>query len=136
MNVIRDGSSATSLADARRFTGRVWRTDYIEPTGEDRLAGLRLLYEPGARSCWHVHDREQAIITVHGRGLIAWEGLAAPVELRSGDWWHVQPGTAHWHGAAPDSAFAHLAVTAGGSTTWLEEVTDEEYLPHPRGASR
>lgn len=136
MKVIPDDSMVAALADSRRFTGRVWRTDYIDPTDEDSLAGLRLVYEPGARSYWHVHEREQAIIAVHGRGLVAWEGLDAPVGLGPGDWWHVRPEIPHWHGATPDSTFAHIAVTAGGSTTWLREVTDEEYRSQrdkPRG---
>lgn len=32
-------------------------------------------------------------------------------------------------GTAPaeDSAFAHLAVTAGGATIWLHEVADQDY---------
>ena len=127
MKVIRTASTQPSLADATRFTGRVWRTDYIEPPDADHLAGLRLVYEAGARSYWHVHDREQAIVAVFGHGLVAWEGLDAPVALAVGDWWHVQPGIPHWHGATPDSPFAHIAVTAGGSVTWLHEVSDEDY---------
>ena len=36
----------------------------------------------------------------------------------------------HWHGAAPDSWFSHLAIEVEGeetSTEWLEEVSDEDY---------
>jgi quercetin dioxygenase-like cupin family protein len=127
MRVIPDRSTITSLADHTRFTGRVWRTDYIKPVDLEHLAGSRFLYEPGARSFWHVHEREQAIVATLGSGLVAWEGLDAPVALAVGDWWHVQPGVPHWHGAAPGTAFAHLALTAGGTTSWLHEVTDEHY---------
>jgi len=40
---------------------------------------------------------------------------------------HVPVGLRHWHGATPDQAFVHLAVTAGGDTVWLGEVTPEQY---------
>jgi hypothetical protein len=38
---------------------------------------------------------------------------------------------AHWHGAAPQSSFAYIAVThaQNGKTAWLQRVTDEEYNP-------
>jgi quercetin dioxygenase-like cupin family protein len=127
MRVFPERSASSALADAAHFTGRVWRTDYIEPADLTRLAGSRFLYEPGARSHWHVHEREQAIIAVFGSGMVAWEGLDAPISIGVGDWWHVAPGVPHWHGATPESAFAHLAVTAGGQTIWLHEVSDEAY---------
>lgn len=40
-------------------------------------------------------------------------------------------GVKHWHGAAPDSWFSHLALEVPGEETsneWLEPVDDEEYL--------
>ena len=40
----------------------------------------------------------------------------------------VNPNTKHWHGAAKDSWFAHIAVMVGDAkNTWLEPVSDEEY---------
>lgn len=133
MRVIPERSLTSVLADHARFTGRVWRTDYVEPADDDALAGSRFLYEPGARSHWHVHEREQFIVAEFGVGVVSWEGLAAPHLLMPGDWWHVEPGVPHWHGATPDGLFAHLAVTAGGSTTWLHRVSDEDFRtpPHP-----
>ena len=127
MRVIPDRSVPSALADTAHFTGRVWRTDYVEPRDQDAIAGSRFLYEPGARSFWHVHEHEQVIVAVHGNGLVAWQGLDSPLSLQAGDWWHVEPGVAHWHGATGHSTFAHLAVTAGGRTIWLHEVSDAEY---------
>lgn len=43
---------------------------------------------------------------------------------------YIKPGIKHWHGASSDSWFTHLAVEIPGEntkTTWLEEVSDEEY---------
>jgi quercetin dioxygenase-like cupin family protein len=127
MQVFPERLTSSSLADAANFTGRVWRTDYIQPADLDRMAGSRFLYEPGARSHWHVHEREQAIIGVYGSGVVAWEGLDAPISIGVGDWWHVEPGVPHWHGATTQSAFAHLAVTVGGQTIWLHEVSEQDY---------
>jgi quercetin dioxygenase-like cupin family protein len=127
MRIIHDRSTVTAAADPHCFTGRVWRTDYIEPPDRAHLSGLRLLYEPGARSFWHVHEEEQAIVAIFGHGLVAWEGLDSPMPLEPGDWWHVTPGVPHWHGATPTASFAHIAVTAGGATVWRQEVSDEDY---------
>lgn len=127
MRIIPDRSAAAAPAGAAHFTGGTWRTDYIVPADHDALAGSRFLYEPGARSHWHIHEREQAIIAVYGHGLVAWEGLDRPHHLDAGDWWHVEPGVPHWHGATLETAFAHLAVTAGGATIWLHEVSEEDY---------
>lgn len=131
MELVPEGRPSAGRAEAAQFTGVVWRTDFIVPADRDHLSGIRFDYEPGARSRWHVHEREQAIIAVHGRGLVAWEGVGAPMELVPGDWWHVEPGVPHWHGAGPHTPFAHLAVTAGGGVTWLREVTEEEYRTPP-----
>jgi quercetin dioxygenase-like cupin family protein len=131
MRLIPERSTRSERADAAIFTGVVWRTDYVDAAGReagtDGLSGIRFLYEPGARSYWHVHEREQVIVGVVGSGLVFWEGLTYAESLQAGDWWHVTPGVPHWHGATPHAPFGHLAVTAGGSTQWLDEVSDEEY---------
>ena len=43
---------------------------------------------------------------------------------------NIPEGVKHWHGAAPDSWFSHLAVEVpgeNGSTEWLDPVSDEDY---------
>lgn len=127
MELIPERSTTTEPAGSH-FTGGVWRTNYLAGDGPQGLAGARFLYAPGGRSHWHIHEHEQAIIGVHGHGLVFWEGLEHAHRLGSDDWWHVEPGVRHWHGATPDSVFSHLAVTAGGATLWLEEVSETEYL--------
>jgi quercetin dioxygenase-like cupin family protein len=80
-----------------------------------------------------VHERQQAIIAVYGSGIIAREGLDAPISIGVGNWWRVDPGVTHWHGATTRCAFAHLAVTAGGRTIWLHEVSGEDYRTRATG---
>ncbi len=44
---------------------------------------------------------------------------------------NIAPGVKHWHGAAPDGWFSHLALEVPGEETsneWLEPVNDEDYL--------
>ena len=122
-----------TLADAAKFTGRVWRTDFLDGADDHSLAGLSLSYEPGGRSFWHVHEQEQVIIGIHGVGLVCWQGLDAPEVLTAGDWWHVTPGVPHWHGATSHTSFTHVAVTAGGGTQWLGEVSEADYRSAPSG---
>lgn len=53
-----------------------------------------------------------------------------PIVLKHGDCINIPTGVKHWHGAAPDSWFSHLAIEIpgkNGSNKWLEEVTDEQY---------
>lgn len=112
--------------DPAKFSGEVSQQEVLKATRPDGLRGLRFSYAPGARSAWHVHLGEQALVVTDGRGLIQWEGLPEPKVLGPGDWVHVQPGIPHWHGAAADSEFVHLAVTASGGTEWLGHVEDDE----------
>ena len=125
MQVVPESGMTTAAADPEQFTEGVWRTDAIDASLAQHLRGQRFTYAPGARSGWHVHTQEQALVVVTGRGLIAWQGLDAPQGMGPGDWVYVSPGVPHWHGAAPDSVLVHLAVTAGGETLWLGPVADE-----------
>ena len=52
------------------------------------------------------------------------------VEMKPGDCINIPTGVKHWHGAAPDEWFSHLAIEVPGensSNEWLEPVSDEEY---------
>ena len=43
---------------------------------------------------------------------------------------NIPPEVKHWHGAAPDSAFQHLAIEVPGEETsneWCEPVDPQEY---------
>ena len=50
--------------------------------------------------------------------------------MKPGDCVNIPVGVKHWHGAATDSWFSHLALEIpgkDGSNEWLEAVTDEQY---------
>ena len=55
-------------------------------------------------------------------------------ELKAGDVVNIPPEVKHWHGAAKDSWFQHLAVEVpaeGASNEWLEFLPEEEYNKLP-----
>lgn len=126
MQIVRVGQVAARVADPARWAGQVWRADVLT-TSAGGLRSNRFTYAPGSRSNWHVHEGEQALIVLSGRGLVMWEGLDVAEAVGPGDWVHVTAGVAHWHGAAPDDTFVHLAVTATGGTVWHDPVDDDAY---------
>ena len=92
-----------------------------------------MTFEPGCRNNWHIHHAKseggQILVCVAGRGYYQEEGKEA-VEMKPGDCINIPTGVKHWHGAAPDEWFSHLAIEVPGensSNEWLEPVSDEEY---------
>ncbi|BBO74235.1 cupin [Desulfosarcina widdelii] len=113
-------------AFARYFTG----TSYLNMLSLEGVIIGNVTFEPGCRNFWHVHHKGgQILLVTGGRGWYQEAGKPAR-ELRAGDVVNIPPETRHWHGAAKDSWFAHVAVevpSEGGSNEWLEPVSDEEY---------
>ena len=69
------------------------------------------------------------LICVAGRGWYQEFGKE-PRELHPGDVVNIPAEVKHWHGAAKDSWFQHLALEVPGEETgteWCEAVGDEEY---------
>ena len=87
-------------------------------------------FEPGCRNNWHIHHKGgQILLVTDGRGWYQEWGKPAR-ELKPGDTVDIPPEVKHWHGAAKDSWFAHIAISVpaeGASNEWLEPVSDEEY---------
>ena len=86
-------------------------------------------FEPGCRNNWHSHTGGQLLVATAGRGYYQEQGKAAR-ELKPGDVVEIAPNVVHWHGAAPDSWFSHLAIECNpqtNKTTWLDPVNDEQY---------
>ena len=115
---------------ARYFTGRSW----LAPLSTTLPAGVwNVTFEPAARNNWHVHSAKsgggQILVCVAGRGWYQEEGKAAQA-LHPGDVVTISAGVKHWHGAARDSWFSHLAIEVPGVETgseWLEPVDAAEY---------
>lgn len=114
---------------AQYFIGQ----SYLAPLSLSQVGVFNVTFEPGCRNNWHIHHAKsgggQILICVAGNGWYQEEGKAAQA-LKPGDVVNIMPGVKHWHGAAKDSWFQHLAVEVPGeegSNEWCEPVTDEEY---------
>ncbi|MHC1681447.1 MAG: cupin domain-containing protein [Clostridiaceae bacterium] len=103
---------------------------YLNPLTMERIGIFNVTFEPGCRNNWHIHHKSgQVLLCTAGRGYYQ-EWGKEPQELQAGDVVNIPPEVKHWHGAAPDSWFAHLAIEVpaeDSSNQWLEPVSDEEY---------
>lgn len=116
-------------AYAQYFTGN----SYLAPISNSQVKFSNVTFEPRCRNNWHIHHATsgggQMLVGVAGRGWYQEEGKPAQ-EILPGTVIHIPAGVKHWHGAAKDSWFAHLAFEIPGenaSNEWLEPVTDEVY---------
>ncbi|BFL46054.1 cupin domain-containing protein [Lactonifactor longoviformis] len=118
-----------NLAFAQYFDGK----SYLNMISTQQVAIGNVTFEAGCRNHWHIHHAKkgggQILLVTAGRGYYqAWG--EAPRELRPGDVVNIPAEVKHWHGAAPDSAFQHLAVEVPGegtSTEWCEAVDENAY---------
>ena len=106
---------------------------YLAPVSKEQVGIFNVTFEPGCRNNWHIHHADkgggQILICVGGRGYYQEWGKSA-VEMNPGDCINIPTGVKHWHGAAPDSWFSHLAIEVpgeNGSNEWLEPVDDKQY---------
>ena len=120
---------APNDAFATYFIGQ----SYLAPVSTAQVGIYNVTFEPGCRNNWHIHHAQsgggQILICVAGRGFYQEAGKPAQA-LHPGDVVNIPVGVKHWHGAAPDSWFSHLAVEVPGTETaneWLEAVNDAEY---------
>ena len=121
----------TAQAPAQRFTGDVYLTMIYDGQGMSRMNVSLVRFTPGARSNWHRHAVGQTLHVTEGVGLVGTRD-GSVVRVRAGDTVICPPDEEHWHGAAPDTFMAHLAMLeelpdGADPTTWLEPLTDEDY---------
>lgn len=128
-NTILFPVGAPNDAYAEYFVGQ----SYLAPLSTSQVGIFNVTFEPSCRNNWHIHHASsgggQILICVGGRGYYQEWGKPAK-ELKPGDVVNIPEGVKHWHGAAFDSWFSHLAVevpSENGSAEWLEAVSDEEY---------
>lgn len=116
-------------AFAQYFDGK----SYLSMLSTEQVVIGHVTFEPGCRNHWHIHHAQsgggQILLVTGGRGYYqAWG--EAPRELIPGDVVNIPAGVKHWHGAAPDSFFQHLAVEVpgeGSRTEWCEAVDAMAY---------
>lgn len=113
-------------AYARYFTGQ----SYLHMLVTSDVSVGNVTFEPGCRNHWHIHHgKGQVLLVTGGRGWYQEWGKPAR-ELKAGDVVDIPAEVKHWHGAAKDSWFTHLAIevaNVSGSNEWCEEVADDQY---------
>jgi quercetin dioxygenase-like cupin family protein len=137
----RNGSTGTMFKAGEKelslpaFNGPIRLSDVIT---EDNAAGApsihNVVFEPGVINAWHEHEAGQVLIVTDGVGYHQMAGR--PVEiLHAGEVAVCPPGVRHWHGAAPNSRFAHLAANGKRGkqgVKWYDMLTSAEYRSLPR----
>ena len=125
------GIGEPNTAYAKYFVGN----SYLKPLTDAKKTVFmaNVSFEPKCRNNWHIHHAKseggQILLCTSGRGWYVEEGKD-PQELFAGDVVTIPAGVKHWHGAAKDSWFSHIAVECPGietSTEWCEQVSDTEY---------
>ena len=111
------------------FTGQ----SYLSALSETGVQIFNVTFEPGCRNFWHIHHAKssggQILLCTQGRGWYQ-EWGKDPLELHPGDVVNIPPEVKHWHGAAKDSWFSHVAVECPGEETaneWCEPVSAGQY---------
>ena len=124
-------------AFAAYFVGQ----SYLAPVSTSQVPIYNVTFEPGCRNNWHIHHAErgggQILLCVGGRGFYQ-EWGKEPVEMTPGSLVNIPEGVKHWHGAASDSWFSHLAIEVpgeNGGSEWLEPVTEEQYAAAQKAAA-
>ncbi len=123
------GRGPENIAYAQYFTGK----SFLNPLNSEGVHISNVTFEPKCRNDWHIHHADkgggQILLCTSGRGWYQeWEKPARA--LKEGDVVYIPAGMKHWHGAAKDSWFTHIAIAVPGENTsneWLERVTDEAY---------
>ena len=126
------GLGSPNDAYAQYLIGQSYLNPLTEPN-DSSVFLANVTFEPGCRNNWHVHladeDGGQILLCTDGRGWYQEWGKEAQ-ELHAGDVVAIPVGVKHWHGAAKDSWFAHIAIEVPGDNTsneWLEPVSEEDY---------
>ncbi len=131
MNELKDifPRGEENTAFAQYFVGQ----SYLNMLSLEQVVIGNVTFEPGCRNNWHIHHAKsgggQILMVTGGKGYYQEWGNQARL-LQPGDVVNIPAGVKHWHGAAPDSWFSHLAVEVPGEETkteWCEPVSDENY---------
>ncbi|MBQ6450211.1 cupin domain-containing protein [bacterium] len=126
------GQGAPNDRFAQFFTGRSFLNPLTNMSAVELFAG-NVTFEPGCRNNWHIHHATkgggQVLLCIAGEGWYQQWGQPAQ-KLTPGSVISIPPEVKHWHGAAAQTWFSHVAIEVPGENTqteWLERVSDEDY---------
>lgn len=115
MKVMRTNDIEAKERGGGLFRGRVTVQSVLDSDDSNLRTNL-INFDEGAVNVFHVHDFDQVLYVTAGEGIIATE--TEEIRIRSGDFVVIPAGEKHWHGATPDSAFSHIAISVRGKTTF------------------
>ena len=130
MEITRKADQTVVEGPKEYFTGKATITGQFQRAAPSRVTGAIVHFEPGARTVWHSHPLGQTLIVTEGVGWTQVEG-GPKLEFQAGDIMWCPAEHKHWHGATPHEAMTHIAIQEakdGKNVTWMEPVTDEQYL--------
>lgn len=123
-------NATVAKGPADYFTGEVRVSGNYQGDAPARISGATVSFAAGARTAWHTHPLGQTLYIVSGRGWVQKEGGPAEV-VGPGDVVWIPPMVKHWHGASAGEPMVHFAVAEalnGSVVTWMEKVSDDQYL--------
>lgn len=124
LSMFKTGKENTAFSEY--FIGK----SYLNMLNTEQVKIANVTFEPGCRNNWHIHHGGgQILLVTAGNGYYQEYGKE-PLKISPGDVVNIMPEVKHWHGAAPNEYFQHLAVevpSESGNTEWCEPVSDEEY---------
>jgi quercetin dioxygenase-like cupin family protein len=130
MQIYRVGSRPSATGPDEYFTGDVRIDALFGPDEPARSSGALVTFAPNARTAWHFHPLGQYLVVMSGCGWTQCRG-GPKKEIRAGDVVHCDCGQEHWHGGTATTGMSHIAIQEwmdGSPVTWLEKVTNEQYL--------
>jgi quercetin dioxygenase-like cupin family protein len=112
--IIADSAAAAAEETRDEIVGQgpVYRQTLIDAKATGGFSVLLVTFAPGARLNFHTHTFEQILYVTEGKGIVATRDEERVVT--AGEVIYIAPGEAHWHGAAPDASFAHIAIQRPG----------------------
>ncbi len=126
MDIIKNGTQASTRPSSDYFTGVARVDPLFAPPSPSRVRGASVTFEPGARTAWHSHPLGQTLIVTAGCGWVQLDGSPVKV-IQPGDVVWIAPGERHWHGATDKTSMTHIAIVEhvnGNSAEWMEKVSD------------
>ena len=136
LEITRSAGRQSREAPAANFTGTARVDMLFGSLFTADISGGSVAFAPGARTAWHSHPGGQTLIVTAGVGRVQRWGDVVE-EIRAGDVVRIPADQKHWHGAAPEAAMTHIAITeprGGKAVDWMEQVSDEQYNAVPRRA--
>ncbi len=112
--IINNAASVSAVETSDEIVGQgpVYRRELMSAAETGGHGILLVTFEPGARLNFHIHDYEQILIVTEGTGIVATRDEERTVTV--GDVIYIAPGENHWHGAAKDGRFSHIAIQRPG----------------------